>query len=263
MFFFPFSDDNPATNRPYICYILIGMSCFIFLWQATLPTDLNNNAIYNFGVVPASLLGEKEAYIPSFLTIFSSMFMHGGWMHLIGNMVFLWIFGDNVEDSMGRVKFICFYLLSGIAAALLQAIIDPASEIPMIGASGAIAGVLGAYLILYPRANVNVLFWLFIFITVIRVPAFIVLGFWIISQFFSASFAGDGGGVAYFAHIGGFIAGALLIVFFKDTHIKLFKKPQTQAFKAVNFDIKNFVSTNKEKSFMDDFIEDAENKKRH
>ena len=127
MFFFPFSDDNPATNRPYICYILIGISCFIFLWQATLPTDLNNNAIYNFGVVPASLLGEKEAYIPSFLTIFSSMFMHGGWMHLIGNMVFLWIFGDNVEDSMGRVKFICFYLLSGIAAALLQAIIDPTS----------------------------------------------------------------------------------------------------------------------------------------
>ncbi len=224
MFFFPFSDDNPATNRPYICYILIGISCFIFLWQATLPTDLNNNAIYNFGVVPASLLGEKEAYIPSFLTIFSSMFMHGGWMHLIGNMVFLWIFGDNVEDSMGRVKFICFYLLSGIAAALLQAIIDPASEIPMIGASGAIAGVLGAYLILYPRANVNVLFWLFIFITVIRVPAFIVLGFWIIRQYFSASFSCDAAAVAFFAHIGGIIYGALPIFLFIAFDIYLINK---------------------------------------
>ena len=123
MFFFPFSDDNPAANRPVICYILIAISCFVFLWQTTLPTDLNNNAIYNFGVVPASLLGEKETYIPSFLTIFSSMFMHGGWMHLIGNMVFLWIFGDNVEDSMGRGKFICFYLLSGIAEQLLGALL--------------------------------------------------------------------------------------------------------------------------------------------
>ena len=263
MFFFPFSDDNPATSRPIVCYLLIGISCFIFLWQATLPADLSNKAIYNFGVVPASLLGEKEAYIPSFLTIFSSMFMHGGWMHLIGNMLFLWIFGDNVEDSMGKVKFICFYLLSGIAAALLQAIIDPTSEIPMIGASGAIAGVLGAYLILYPRANVNVLFWLIIFITVIRVPAFIVLGVWIISQFFSASFTGDGAGVAYFAHIGGFIAGALLIAFFKDPHVKLFSQPQTEAFKTINFDMKDLVGSNKKTSFMDDFIKDSENKKRH
>jgi membrane associated rhomboid family serine protease len=263
MFFFPFSDDNPTTNRPFICYVLIGISCFVFLWQATLPTDLNNNAIYNFGVVPASLLGEKETYIPPFLTIFSSMFMHGGWMHLIGNMVFLWIFGDNVEDSMGRFKFICFYLTSGIAAAILQAIIDPTSEIPMIGASGAIAGVLGAYLVLYPRANVNVLFWLFIFITVIRVPAFIVLGVWIISQFFSVSSAGDGGGVAYFAHIGGFLAGALLIVFFKNSHIKLFSHAQTEPFKAVDFDLYDLIGANNKTTFMDDFIKDAENKKRH
>jgi len=153
--------------------------------------------------------------------------------------------------------------LSGIAAALLQAIIDPTSEIPMIGASGAIAGVLGAYLILYPRANVNVLFWLIIFITVIRIPAFIVLGVWIISQFFSASFTGDGAGVAYFAHIGGFIAGALLIAFFKDSHVKLFSQPQTEAFKTINLDMKDLVGSNKKTSFMDDFIKDSENKKRH
>ena len=111
MFFFPFSDDNPAANRPVICYILIAISCFVFLWQTTLPTDLNNNAIYNFGVVPASLLGEKETYIPSFLTIFSSMFMHGGWMHLIGNMVFLWIFGLKTVWAEENLFVSIFYLV--------------------------------------------------------------------------------------------------------------------------------------------------------
>ena len=133
MFFFPFSDDNPTQNTPYVTYFLIGVCCFIFLWQFTLPPQLFESAVYNFGVVPASLLGSKEGYLPATTTIFTSMFMHGGWMHLIGNMLFLWIFGDNVEDSMGRAKFIIFYLLAGIAAAYTQAFIDPSSEIPMIG----------------------------------------------------------------------------------------------------------------------------------
>ena len=175
MFFFPISDDNESGSRPLVCYFIIGICCFIFLWQSTLPINLNQEAIYNFGVVPAAVLGSQESFISPYLTIFTSMFMHGGWMHLIGNMVFLWIFGDNIEDSMGHKKFLIFYLVCGIAAALLQALINPESSIPMIGASGAIAGILGAYLVLHPRANVNVLFWLFIFITVIKVPAFIVL----------------------------------------------------------------------------------------
>ena len=185
--------------------------------------------------------------------------MHGSWMHLIGNMVFLWIFGDNIEDSMGHKKFIVFYLVSGVCAALLQAIINPNSEIPMIGASGAIAGVLGAYLVLHPKANVNVLFWLFIFITVIKVPAFIVLSIWIISQFFSAS-VGSEGGVAYFAHIGGFVAGGLLISFFKDSHIRLFQEGNSQSFESSNFSINGIFGQTKERNFMQEFIDTANKK---
>ena len=259
MFFFPISDDNHSTTRPYVCYCLIALCSFIFLWQSTLPVNLYNEAINNFGVIPLAVLGEKESYINPYLTIFTSMFMHGSWMHLIGNMVFLWIFGDNIEDSMGHKKFIVFYFVSGICAALLQAIIDPSSDIPMIGASGAIAGVLGAYLVLHPKANVNVLFWLFIFITVIKVPAFIVLSIWIISQFFSAS-VGSEGGVAYFAHIGGFIAGAFLISFFKDSHIRLFQEGNSQSFESSNFSINGIFGQQKERDFMQEFIDTANKK---
>ena len=160
--------------------------------------------------------------------------MHGGWMHLIGNMVFLWIFGDNIEDSMGHKKFLFFYLICGLLAALLQALINPSSPVPMIGASGAIAGILGAYLVLHPKANVNVLFWLFIFITVIKVPAFIVLSVWIVSQFFSASI-GSEGGVAYFAHIGGFIAGGLLISFLNTPKLSYFRRVTLNHLSQANF----------------------------
>ena len=259
MFFFPFSDDNPTTDRPYVCYCLIVICVFIFLWQSSLPTNLSNEAVYNFGVVPAALLGDQESYITPYLSIFTSMFMHGSWMHLIGNMVFLWIFGDNIEDSMGRVKFVAFYLLSGIGAAYLQALIDPSSTIPMIGASGAIAGVLGGYLLLHPKANVNVLMWIIIFISVIRIPAYIVLGFWIIGQFFNASFGAEGG-VAYFAHIGGFVAGMILIPFFKRTNISLFQEPHSQAFQSANFDFNALRSRNSSDNFMQDFIDSANKK---
>ena len=259
MFFFPFSDDNPTTNRPYVCYCLIAICVVIFLWQSSLPTNLSNEAVYNFGVVPAALLGNQESYISPSLSVFTSMFMHGSWMHLIGNMVFLWIFGDNIEDSMGSGKFIMFYFLSGIGAALLQAIIDPSSTIPMIGASGAIAGVLGGYLLLHPKANVNVLMWIIIFISVIRVPAFIVLGFWIIGQFFNASF-GSEGGVAYFAHIGGFVAGMLLIPFFKKQEILLFQEAHSKAFESSNFDLNNLRPGKGGDNFMQEFI-DIANKK--
>ena len=259
MFFFPISDDNQSTTRPYVCYCLIALCSFIYLWQSTLPVNLYNEAVNSFGVIPAAVLGEKESYINPYLTIFTSMFMHGSWMHLIGNMVFLWIFGDNIEDSMGHKKFIVFYFVSGICAALLQAIIDPSSDIPMIGASGAIAGVLGSYLVLHPKANVNVLFWLFIFITVIKVPAFIVLSIWIISQFFSASI-GSEGGVAYYAHIGGFIGGALLISFFKDSHVRLFQEGNSQSFESSNFSINGMFGQQKERDFMQEFIDTANKK---
>jgi membrane associated rhomboid family serine protease len=151
------------------------------------------------------------------------MFLHGGWMHLIGNMMYLYIFGDNIEEILGRVKFLLFYFITGIIAALTQALLDPSSTIPMIGASGAIAGILGGYLVLYPKANIKVFFWFIIFFKVFRIRAFIVLGGWILIQLFS--FSGDGfntGGVAYGAHIGGFVAGAILIKFFhrKKSHIK-------------------------------------------
>ena len=261
MFFFPFSDDNPTNSKPIVTHCIIGVCCFVFLWQFTLPQQLFESAVYNFGVVPTSLLGSKDSYLPATLTIFTSMFMHGGWMHLIGNMVFLWIYGDNVEDSMGRGKFIIFYLLSGVAAAYTQAMIDPSSEIPMIGASGAIAGVLGAYLLLHPKANVNVLLWIIIFITVIRVPAAIVLGFWIISQFFSLGGSGEGG-VAYFAHIGGFIAGMILIPFFKNRGVPLFEQAHSKAFATRDFNLKELVPGNKVDGFMEDFIEDSNQRKK-
>ena len=155
MFFFPISDDNHSTIRPYVSYCIIALCCFIFLWQSTLPVNLYKDAIFNFGVIPAALLGDQPGFINPYITIFTSMFMHGSWMHLLGNMVFLWIFGDNIEDSMGHKKFLLFYLICGLLAAFLQALIDPASTAPMIGASGAIAGILGAYLILHPDLQMD------------------------------------------------------------------------------------------------------------
>ncbi|MDG2060443.1 MAG: rhomboid family intramembrane serine protease [SAR86 cluster bacterium] len=253
MFFFPFSDDNPTSSRPIICYWIIGICIFIFLWQFTLPAELSRSAVYSFGVIPSSLLGDNFIYIPASLTVVTSMFMHGGWMHLLGNMLYLWIFGDNIEESLGRFKFIVFYSLCGLVAALTQSLVDPTSNIPMIGASGAIAGVLGGYLILYPRANVNVLFWIFIFIKVFRIPAFIVLGVWIVGQFFDAG-GSSSSGVAYFAHIGGFLAGICLVPLFKKPSIPLFQNANTTAFRDTGFNL------SKDKNFMQEFIDEANKK---
>ena len=145
------------------------------------------------------------------------MFLHGGWMHLIGNMTYLYIFGDNIEDVMGKIKFIVFYLITGTCAALSQALLDPSSTIPMVGASGSIAGVLGAYLMLFPKANIRVFFWFIIFFKIINIRAIFVLGGWIIIQLISFNGTdGNNGGIAYAAHIGGFISGIVLIHFFKN-----------------------------------------------
>jgi len=156
--------------------------------------------------------------LPAYLTIFSSMFMHGGFMHLIGNMLYMWIFADNIEDVLGRTRFIIFYLLSGVGAAMAQVLMDTGSQIPMVGASGAIGGVLGAYLINYPHAKVLVLIPLGFFSQLIKVKALYVLGFWFVLQFINSSMmSSEGGGVAYAAHIGGFISGMILILIFNTT----------------------------------------------
>ena len=165
--------------------------------------------------------------MPPTLTVFTSMFMHGGWMHLIGNMLYLWIFGNNIEDSMGHVRFVIFYLLCGVAAVFAQALPNTDSTIPMIGASGAISGVLGAYLLLFPRAHVLVLIPLGFYAHTTRLPAMVVLGFWFLLQLLNSALADPGqGGVAFGAHIGGFIAGMVLLPLFKHRHVRLFAPPR-------------------------------------
>jgi membrane associated rhomboid family serine protease len=167
-------------------------------------------------------LPPEMTVVPPLATVFTSMFLHGGWLHLIGNMLYMWIFADNIEDAMGHARFVVFYLLCGIAAALAQALPAPGSEIPMIGASGAISGVLGAYLLLHPRAHVMVLIPLGFFSQLTRLPALLVLGLWFALQLVSELGAPEGAGVAFRAHIGGFVAGMALIPFFKYQRVNLF-----------------------------------------
>ncbi len=223
----PLHDDNPTTLKPFVTWGLIGACSLVFLWQLSLGGQGGAEAVYGLGVIPAVLVGDRHlsanlVLVPAELTVLTSMFLHAGWMHVIGNMLYLWIFGNNIEDSMGHVRFVAFYVLCGTAAALAQTYQNPASEIPMIGASGAIAGVLGAYLLLYPKARVLVLIPLGFFMHTVRLPAMIVLGFWIVLQFFSAAGAdSSGGGVAWWAHIGGFIAGLAMIPVFRDKRVPL------------------------------------------
>ena len=193
-------------------------------------------SVCEFGLIPGELLqlvppGTRLPLGPnsvcilgesgSWHTTITSMFMHGGWMHIIGNMWFLWIFGNNVEDSMGPVRFVIFYLLCGLAAAAFQVAADPSSQIPMVGASGAIGGVLGAYVLLYPRVHVHMLFILVFYVTTFAVPAYLMLGYWFLVQVLSgvATYGNDGGGVAFWAHIGGFVAGGVLIFMFRDKEL--------------------------------------------
>jgi membrane associated rhomboid family serine protease len=214
----PIRDDNPTTIPPIVTIAIIGLCALVFLWQVSLPSDAATRAVYSFGVIPAVLFGRDAlppelARVPAELTVLTAMFLHGGWMHLIGNMLYLWIFGNNIEDSMGHVRFVIFYVLCGAAAALAQSALDPGSIVPMIGASGAIAGVLGAYLVLFPRAHVLVLVPLGFFTQLLRLPALLVLGFWFVLQLFEGGLIAANGesSVAYWAHIGGFVAGIVLI----------------------------------------------------
>jgi membrane associated rhomboid family serine protease len=220
MFTLPLYDDNPTATTPIVNWTIIAICVAVFLWQAGLPPREAQAAIYSYGLVPAVLFGFAElprrlAVIPPEATVITSMFLHGGWMHLIGNMLFLWIFGDNVEEALGHARYLLFYLLCGIAAALGQALAGPEVQTPMVGASGAIAGVLGAYFVLLPRARVlTVIFFGIILIR--EIPAIWFLGIWIGLQIWSGGFAilhpQSGGGTAFFAHIGGFVFGAATVL---------------------------------------------------
>jgi len=216
----PLKDDNPTSGKPVVTYFLIGACVLIFLIQLSSQSYKTGQLFYSYGLIPSVLMGHNQLpmdlyVVPAFITIFTSMFMHGGFMHLIGNMLYMWIFADNIEDNLGRSKFLIFYLLAGIGAAMTQVFMDTQSQIPMVGASGAIGGVLGAYLINHPNAKVLVLIPFGFFSQLIKIRALYVLGFWFILQFVST-----GGGVAYAAHIGGFVSGMILILFFNKKNKK-------------------------------------------
>ena len=229
---FPYKDENPTYLTPVVTVgvIVVNVLAWILVQGAGGSAALTKS-VCELGLSPGELLqsvprgteialGEGMRCVtgaPHYTTILTSMFMHGGWLHLIGNMWFLWVFGNNIEDAMGHGRFVAFYLLCGVAAAALQLAVQPHSVVPMVGASGAISGVLGAYILLYPRVRVHTLIFLGVFATTVTVPAYLMLGYWILLQVLGGipALAGlEGGGVAYWAHIGGFGAGLLLIRFF-------------------------------------------------
>jgi membrane associated rhomboid family serine protease len=215
--FFPYKDDNPRILVPIVNNGIIALNILVYLYQIILTSsggDAEVQFIYMFGLVPAQF---------HIITLFTSMFLHGGIAHILGNMWFLWIFGDNVESSLGHLRYAVFYILCGLAAGFAQVIINIDSLIPMVGASGAIAGVLGAYLMRYPHAQVHVFVFIFFFFTTIKVPAIIVLGIWFLIQLtngLGTLSLDTAGGVAWFAHIGGFIAGVGFNYIFQHIKIK-------------------------------------------
>jgi membrane associated rhomboid family serine protease len=223
----PLHDDNPTERAPFVTIVAMALCILVFLYQESLQERAGDLFVFQYGAVPAVVFGytslpeDAAVGIPVGLTLVTSMFLHANWIHLLGNMLYLWIFGNNIEDSMGHAKFVLFYILCGILAALSHALIDPSSTIPMVGASGAISAVLGAYLLLFPRAHVLVLLPV---IGMTRVPAGIVLGMWFVTQLVSGgmSVGATGGGVAFFAHIGGFVAGMALIGLFKRRGVPFF-----------------------------------------
>ena len=222
----PLRDDNPTKLTPVVTIASIAACILVFLYQASLPAGSGDTFVFQYGAIPALLFGQADLSetvvpIPAYATLITSMFLHGGWMHLIGNMLYLWVFGNNIEDVMGHAKYTLFYLTCGILAALSHALTDLSSPVPMVGASGAISGVLGAYVLLFPRARVLVLMP---GLGATRVAAGVVLGMWFVMQLLSGgmSIGSQGGGVAFFAHIGGFLAGMALIGLFKRRDVPFF-----------------------------------------
>lgn len=213
----PFRDHNRTQTVPIVTIAIIGLNVVVWLYEVLLQGSGQLDAfVGQWAVVPAHLVNNP---VGEWYTAFSAMFMHGSWMHIIGNMLYLWIFGDNIEDVLGSGLYLVFYLACGLAATAAQVIVGPGSMIPNLGASGAIAGVLGSYLLLFPQARIDTLFTLGYFLRIIQLPAIVVLGFWFVLQFFqglgSLSVTTQRGGVAYFAHIGGFVAGLGLMALYR------------------------------------------------
>jgi len=215
----PLKDDNPTRTTPIVTWGLVAINIAVYFYEVTLPQDGLRELVFRMGLIPAAVTGAADIAGPGFplpLTPFTSMFLHGGFLHLAGNMLYLWIFGNNVEDETGHFRFLLFYLLCGLVAAGTQVAWSPRSEVPMIGASGAIAGVLGAYMLLFPRARVLTLVPIFIFIQLIYLPALLVLGLWFLYQILLSRLVDQvQGGVAFYAHIGGFLGGMVLVWVFR------------------------------------------------
>lgn len=211
---FPLYDTVRSHKFPLINLTLILANVLAFLYEIQMDPEALKGFIFTWGLIPSHFLGDPSS---AWTNIFTSMFLHGGWFHIINNMWVLFIFGDNVEGRMGSIRYLIFYLLGGTAAGLMQTYILPSSDVPMIGASGAVAGVLGAYLILFPRSRIASIVPIFFIFTLIEIPAFIFLMFWFVSQIYSGLFAiqgGGGSGIAWWAHIGGFIFGVIMVSFF-------------------------------------------------
>lgn len=232
---FPYRDDNPTLATPITTLLLIAANVAVWILVQNLGAEPGlSRSVCELGFIPGEflrqlpegfsvpisstsvcVLGEDQTWY----TPLTSMFLHGGWFHLIGNMWFLWVFGNNVEDSMGHLRYLAFYLLCGLAAAAAQTFANPSSPVPMVGASGAISGIMGAYIVLYPRVRVHMLVILAIFVTRIVVPAYVMLGYWFLIQIVGGSLSREPGGVAFWAHAGGFLAGAVLIHLFRDPEL--------------------------------------------
>ena len=219
--FLPLKDDNPTQGKPVATLAVIALNVLIYLYQFSLDPRPETLFVYRFGLVPGWLGSSSPVdlpalWLPRWTTLFSYMFLHSGFLHLGSNMLYLWIFGNNIEDVLGPLKFMGFYLAGGLAAAGAQIVIAPESGVPMVGASGSIAAVLGAYLVLFPRNKVTVLIWLIIWVTFVKIPAMTVLGLWFLLQVFSQYTSGSGGpGVAFMAHIGGFVFGMFVMFAFR------------------------------------------------
>ena len=212
----PLKDDNPTSSFPFVTIFFIAANVFVFFFQITLGPEGMELFVYKTAAIPYEITRLTDVSPRNFLapplTLFSAMFVHTNLIHLVGNMLYLWIFGDNIEDALGHFRFIIFYFVTGVAASLTHIAVNPDSTIPLIGASGAIAGVLGAYFVLFPRANVKTLVFIILFVQIVRIPAVVFLGLWFLLQILSSV---AGGGIAWYAHIGGFVSGALIILVFK------------------------------------------------
>ncbi|MEC8244053.1 MAG: rhomboid family intramembrane serine protease [Verrucomicrobiota bacterium] len=245
MFFLPYKDDNPTRSTPIVNWLLIIANIWVFFtWQ--FPLGPKEQAAYfsSFGFIPATFFGQffypsVEGIIWEWYSVVTSMFSHGGVAHLFGNMLFLYLYGDNMEDALGKLRYLIFYLGCGLLAALAQAFLNPASQIPMVGASGAISGVIGGYLLLYPKANIRVFYWIILFIGTMMVPAYLVLGIWLLEQvlLFPESMK-NAGGVAIAAHLGGFAGGFILTPLLKKKEIKFFQDGYSRPFSRKNMRIR-------------------------